>query len=98
MCRPPRIPANLEERTARRSLPATFVGFVKVPKLTGARHVIYSNGPRKNLERRTSHRYHHRAVAKLNVAIGYSLILHDRTRKTLNDAHRAGIVIVSQPS
>ena len=28
MCRPPRIPANLEERTARRSLPATFVGCV----------------------------------------------------------------------
>jgi hypothetical protein len=25
-CRPPRISANLEERTARRSLPATFVG------------------------------------------------------------------------
>jgi hypothetical protein len=28
MCRPPRIPTNLEERTARRNLPATFVGFV----------------------------------------------------------------------
>jgi hypothetical protein len=65
MCRPPRIPANLEERTARRSLPATFVGFVKVPKLTGARHVIYNN----------------------------SYTTMDR-EKTLNDAHRTGIIIV----
>jgi hypothetical protein len=29
-CRPPRIPANLAERTARRSLPATFVGGVQL--------------------------------------------------------------------
>ena len=28
MCCPPTIPTNLEERTARRSLPATFVGGV----------------------------------------------------------------------
>lgn len=28
MCRPPRISANLEERTARRSGPATLVGCV----------------------------------------------------------------------
>ena len=26
MCRPPRIPLNADERTARRSVPATFVG------------------------------------------------------------------------
>ena len=30
MCSPPRIPGNLEERTARRSLPATFVGGVQL--------------------------------------------------------------------
>ena len=31
MCRPPRIPADLEERTARRSVPtATFVGCVSI--------------------------------------------------------------------
>jgi len=30
MCSPPRISANLEERTARRSLPATFVGGVQL--------------------------------------------------------------------
>ena len=28
MCRPPRIPLNADERTARRSVPATFVGCV----------------------------------------------------------------------
>ena len=29
MCRPPRIPLNADERTARRSVPATFVGCVQ---------------------------------------------------------------------
>ncbi len=27
MCRPPKIPAYADERTARRSVPATFVGW-----------------------------------------------------------------------
>jgi hypothetical protein len=42
LCRPPRIPANLEERTARRSLPATFVGGVqldKADKSQSSRHI-----------------------------------------------------------
>ncbi len=30
MCRPPRIPLSADERTARRSVPATFVGCVHV--------------------------------------------------------------------
>jgi hypothetical protein len=30
MCRPPRIAANREERTARRSVPATFVVCVSI--------------------------------------------------------------------
>ena len=29
MCRPPRIPANAYERTARRSVPTTVVGCVR---------------------------------------------------------------------
>jgi hypothetical protein len=37
-CRPPRIPANLEERTAGRSLPPTFVGCVSLIQETGTHH------------------------------------------------------------
>ena len=51
MCRPPRIPGNLEERTARRSLPATFVGGQAVcrskmvcPQVTARVGQIGSNG------------------------------------------------------
>jgi len=37
MCRPPRISANLDERTTRRSVPAaTFVGCVRKGKLASA--------------------------------------------------------------
>ena len=41
MYRPPRIPLNADERTARRSVPATFVGCVLLP---GQRSDFQSQG------------------------------------------------------
>ena len=44
MCRPPRIPLNADERTARRSVPATFVGCVQ----NGVAAVFAVNDKTKN--------------------------------------------------
>ena len=55
MCRPPRIPLNADERTARRSVPATFVGCVQIAFVRRCQKIdlFHSAFTRKDLDMRS---------------------------------------------